>query len=62
MTLKILKEIMDLCEKRGGTRDPGQRPKSAYKKIKGELRDKKRRLRTYDDNDNDDGGDDGGAE
>lgn len=45
MQLKFLKELMDLHERRGVTRDPGQRPKDRAKKIKGDLRDKKRKLR-----------------
>lgn len=46
MKLETLKEIMDvLNERRGGTRDPGQRPKSDKKKIRGDVRDKKRELR-----------------
>ncbi len=46
MKLKLLKELLDqLDERRGMTRDPGQRPKSMDKKIKGDIRDKKRRLR-----------------
>ncbi len=46
MKLELLKELLDqLDERRGATRDPGQRPKSADKKIKGDARDKKRMLR-----------------
>ena len=55
MKLETIKELMDvLNEKRSGTRAPGQRPKGRDKKIKGDLRDKKRRLR-----DEEDDGDDG---
>lgn len=45
MKLETLKEIMDvLNERRGGTRDPKQRPKGRDKKIRGDARDKKRHL------------------
>ena len=38
MKLELLKELLDqLDERRGATRDPGQRPKSADKKIKGDV-------------------------
>ncbi len=54
MKLEMLKEIMDtLNEERGSTRSYEQRPKGYDKKIKGDLRDKKRRLRDEENDGND---------
>ena len=45
MTLEFIKELMDLVERRGLTRDPGQKPKDRKKKIRGDIKDRERRLR-----------------
>ena len=49
MKLELINELMQLDEKRGKSRAPGQRPKGENKKIRGDIRDKKRALRDEED-------------
>ena len=45
MKLEFIKELMDLVERRGATRDPGQRQKTRAQQERGREKDRERRRR-----------------